>query len=137
MPTGINGLRFWSRIHAEKSVLNLSLQIENLSLQILFFNNLSKIKLYLPFSDWFGVERNSVLCQINRRKSVIWIQLWFGLTWLRKDFFMCMCIVYIRACLYMEHIYYICTHILTHIYIYTYIQARFIKRKMTVEEAYF
>ena len=47
-------------LHADKSFLNLVKQ--------------TQIILYLPLSDWFGTQRNSVWFQINRKMvNTIWL----------------------------------------------------------------
>ena len=56
-----------------------------------FFRNLIKsnqIRLYLPFSDWFGTKRPFVWFQITRKMvNTIWIL--FDYIWFRKDFSVC------------------------------------------------
>ena len=50
--------------------------------------NLSKIRLYLPFFDWFGNKRTSVWIQINRKMvNTIWFRV--DLIRFRKDFSVC------------------------------------------------
>ena len=50
--------------------------------------NKSEIRLYFPFSDWFGSKRTSVWFQINRRMvNTIWFQ--FDLIRFRKYFSVC------------------------------------------------
>ena len=61
--------------------------------RIFFFEillNQTEIKLYLPFSDWFGTKRTSVWFQINRKMvNTIWFRL--ELMRFRKDFFFSVC----------------------------------------------
>ena len=46
----------------------------------------TEIRLYLPFSDWFGTKWTSVWFQINRKMvNTIWF--WFDLLRFRKDSF--------------------------------------------------
>ena len=50
--------------------------------------NQTEIRLYLPFSDWFGTKRTSVWFQINRKMvNTVWF--WFDLIKCRKDFSVC------------------------------------------------
>jgi len=50
--------------------------------------NQTEIRLYSPFSDWFGTKRISVWFQINRKiVNTIWFQ--FDLTRFGKDFSVC------------------------------------------------
>ena len=50
--------------------------------------NQTEIRLYLPFSEWFGTKQMSVWCQINRKMiNTIWFR--FDLIRFRKDYFMC------------------------------------------------
>ena len=52
------------------------------------FLNQTEIRLYLPFSDWFGSKRMSVWFQINRKMvNTIWFL--FDLIRFRKDFSVC------------------------------------------------
>ena len=51
--------------------------------------NQTEIRLYLPFSDWFGTKLTSVWFQINRKMvNIIWFK--FDLIRFRKDFSVCM-----------------------------------------------
>ena len=50
--------------------------------------NYNKLGLQLQFSEWFGINLNSIWNQINR-ESVITIQFWVELTRFRKDFSVC------------------------------------------------
>ena len=53
----------------------------------IFFNQ-PEIRLYLPFSDWFGSKRKSVSIQINRKMvNKIWFQV--DSTRFKKDFSVC------------------------------------------------
>ena len=50
--------------------------------------NQTKIRLYLPRSDWFGTNRTSVWFQINRKMvNTLWFR--FDLISFRKDFSVC------------------------------------------------
>ena len=50
--------------------------------------NQPEIRLYLPFSDWFGTKQTSVCLQINRKMvNTIWFQI--DLIRFRKDFSVC------------------------------------------------
>ena len=51
-------------------------------------SNQTKIRLYLPFSDWFGPKQTSVWFQINQKMvNKIWFQ--FDFIIFRKDFSVC------------------------------------------------
>ena len=50
--------------------------------------NETEIRLYLPFSDWFGAKRTSVWFKSNR-KTVNTIRFQFDLLRFRKDFSVC------------------------------------------------
>ena len=50
--------------------------------------NQTEIRLYLPFSDWFGIKQTSVWFQINPKMENT---IWFRFDWIRfrKDFSVC------------------------------------------------
>ena len=53
--------------------------------------NQPEIRLYLPFSDWFGSKWTSVWIQINRKMvNTIWF--WFDFRRFWKDFSGCICV---------------------------------------------
>ena len=68
------------------SLVNLNLYTQRNIFEILL--NETEIRLYLPFSDWFGSKRRSVWFQINR-KMVNTIRFQFHLIRFRKDFSVC------------------------------------------------
>ena len=50
--------------------------------------NQTGIRLYIPFSDWFGTKRTSAWFQINRKiVNTVWF--WFDSIRFRKDFSVC------------------------------------------------
>ena len=58
----------------------------------------SKLGLYLHFSDQFGTIRNSVRCQINKKKVRLPTQIRFGITRLRKSAIFSPCWIFYHGC---------------------------------------
>ena len=53
--------------------------------------NQTEIRLYLPFSEWFGTKRTAVWFQLNRKMvNTIWFQ--FDLIRFRKNVSLCSCL---------------------------------------------
>ena len=83
----INIIWFWfdsTRFRKYLSVSDCNLIIEHCIKSIFRYTEKScLIKLNLDceytFSDWFGIKRNFIMCQIDL-KRVITIQIWFNLT---------------------------------------------------------
>ena len=67
--------------------------------------NQTKIRLYLPFSNWFGTKRTAVWFKINRKiVNTIWF--WFDLVRFRKGFSVCTAVrrsTDQRACAFRHH----------------------------------
>ena len=71
---------------ASECLQNVYMYSQRKLLEILL--NQTEIKLYIPFSDWFGTKRTSVWFQIIRKiVYTIWFQ--FDSSRFRKDFSVC------------------------------------------------